>query len=232
MTFSNPRVMTDCGFHPCVRSVFNIDGIAVCLLIKTSSTHSLQKWNHDKVLSFIPPDGRFTLGEYRFIPPAAAATVAPDVSISSSALAAATKDIVPIPVALKPVIELEENGGWYPLLRMNLSLSLTCAAATFDITLTSRLTTRAMENLVAEFYLGEGAGGIKCITGRGSGGFGRGLSSLESGASISIGASWAFDAKKRVCVIIICSNVGLPSRWNVRYCDGRSPTCPRPVAGL
>ena len=57
-----------------------------------------------------------------------------------------------------------------------------------------------MENLVATLYLGEGAGGIKCIAGRGSGGFGRGLSSLESGGSISIGASWVFDAKKRVCV--------------------------------
>jgi len=35
MTFSNPRVMTDCGFHPCVRSVSDTDGIVFRLLIKT-----------------------------------------------------------------------------------------------------------------------------------------------------------------------------------------------------
>ena len=66
-----------------------------------------------------------------------------------------------------------------------------------------------METVTAELLLGEGAGGVKCIVGRGSGGFGRGLSSLESGGNISIGASWAFDAKKRVCV----------SRNSTRRCD-------------
>jgi AP-3 complex subunit mu len=87
-----------------------------------------------------------------------------------------------------------------PLQDSPYSFDLILRVGTFDITLTSRLTTRAMENVVAELYLGEGAGGIKCIVGRGSGGFGRGLSSLESGTSVSIGASWAFDGKKRVCV--------------------------------
>jgi AP-3 complex subunit mu len=164
MTFSNPRVMTDCAFHSCVR---------------------LQKWNRETILSFIPPDGHFVLMEYRYLPPAAMTAAAVDTSTSlagPSALAAVAKDVVPIPLTLKPIIELEVNGG------------------TFDITLTSRLTTRAMDNVVAELYLGEGAGGIKCIVGRGSGGFSRGLSSLESGTSVSIGASWAFDGKKRVCV--------------------------------
>lgn len=223
MNFSNPRVMTDCAFHPCVRSVSNTDGTVFYSILYA---YSLQKWNRDKILSFIPPDGRFTLGEYRYLPPAAAATTAPDALTSSSALAAAAKDIVPIPIVLKPVIEFEENGGWYPLLQIY--LALTCTIATFDITLTSRLTTRAMENLVATLYLGEGAGGIKCITGRGTGGFGRGLSSLESGASISIGASWVFDAKNRVCVST-CRMSQLIV--NVRYYDGRSLTYPRPVAG-
>ncbi|KAF8639651.1 hypothetical protein AX17_000916 [Amanita inopinata Kibby_2008] len=153
MTFANPQVLTDCSFHPCVR---------------------LQRWNRDKALSFIPPDGRFILAEYRYLPPAA--VLPASMSTDTSALA---KDVVPIPLSLKPVIELEENGG------------------SFDITLTSRLTTRAIENLVAELHLGESAGGIKCIAGRGSGGFGRGLSSLESGMTASIGASWAFDTKKR-----------------------------------
>ncbi|KAM6495683.1 Mu homology domain containing protein [Amanita muscaria] len=160
MTFSNAQVMTDWAFHSCVR---------------------LQRWNRDKVLSFIPPDGRFVLAEYRYLPPAASTGASSDPSTNlafSSALVA--KDLVPVPITLKPIIELEENGG------------------TFDLTLTSRLTTRAMETVTAELLLGEGAGGVKCIVGRGSGGFGRGLSSLESGGNISIGASWAFDAKKRV----------------------------------
>ncbi|KAK2466394.1 hypothetical protein APHAL10511_002036 [Amanita phalloides] len=188
LTFSNPRVMADCAFHSCVR---------------------LQKWNRDKVLSFIPPDGRFVLGDYRYLPPAAAAaTIAPDAPSNSSALAAAGKDAAPIPIALKPIIEIGESGG------------------TFDITLTSRLTTRAIENLFATLYLGEGAGGIKCIAGRGSGGFGRGLSSLESGASVAIGASWAFDAKKRVLRWEI-PNVPPASSWTLKG-SFNTTSIPRP----
>ena len=61
-------------------------------------------------------------------------------------------------------------------------------AATFDITLTSRLTTRAIQNLVAKMYLGEGSGGIKCMARRGGTAdrYGRNVDSN------SIGASWAF----------------------------------------
>ncbi|KAF8631235.1 hypothetical protein AX15_002564 [Amanita polypyramis BW_CC] len=191
MTFSNPQVMTDCAFHPCVR---------------------LQKWNHNKVLSFIPPDGRFVLADYRYLPPAAAAAIATDASTSSSALTAVGKDSVPIPILIKPVIEVEENGG------------------TFDITLTSRLTTRAMENLTAELHLGKGAEGIKCITGRGSGGFGRGLSNLESGANVSIGASWAFDSGKRVLRWEI-PNVPPASSWTLKG-SYTTITVPRPSRAI
>lgn len=69
--------------------------------------------------------------------------------------------------------------------------------------MTSRLTTRAIENLVAEMHLGEGAGGIKCITGQGSGsgGFGRGMSGLDSGPVVGVtGASWSFDSNRKVRV--------------------------------
>lgn len=68
----------------------------------------------------------------------------------------------------------------------------------FEISLTSRLTTRPIENLVAEIHVGEGAGGIKCVASRGSGGFGRGLSNMETGMA-GIGASWSFDSVKKVC---------------------------------
>lgn len=74
-----------------------------------------------------------------------------------------------------------------------------CPTGTFDVTITSRLTTKAIEGFVAEMHLGDGAGGIKCIAAQGSGGgrFGRGL---DSGHVGTIGASWSFDSNKRVCI--------------------------------
>ncbi|KAH7100568.1 clathrin adaptor, mu subunit [Auriculariales sp. MPI-PUGE-AT-0066] len=77
MTFVNPQVITDGSFHPCVR---------------------LSRWTRDKSLSFVPPDGAFTLMEYRYLPP--------NANLASSAQAN-----VPIPVALKPSITLSEGGG-------------------------------------------------------------------------------------------------------------------------
>lgn len=44
LSLSNTQILTDCSFHPCVR---------------------LPKWAKDKTLSFVPPDGRFILMEYR-----------------------------------------------------------------------------------------------------------------------------------------------------------------------
>lgn len=70
--------------------------------------------------------------------------------------------------------------------------------ASFDITLTSRLSARSLENLVIELNLGEGASAIKCIASRATGGLGRGgVNSPDMGGGSS-GASWAFDSKKRV----------------------------------
>ena len=44
LCFENWRLMQDIGFHPCVR---------------------LKKWEQEKVVSFIPPDGRFILATYK-----------------------------------------------------------------------------------------------------------------------------------------------------------------------
>ncbi|GAB1223310.1 hypothetical protein ENUP19_0141G0012 [Entamoeba nuttalli] len=44
LRFDNPQIMDDVSFHPCVR---------------------IGKWEQQKVLSFIPPDGKFTLFNYR-----------------------------------------------------------------------------------------------------------------------------------------------------------------------
>jgi AP-3 complex subunit mu len=60
--------MADAAFHPCVR---------------------LARWTRDRSLSFVPPDGRFVLAEYRFAP----------------------SSPVPVPLALVPRINLHEGGG-------------------------------------------------------------------------------------------------------------------------
>ena len=65
-----------------------------------------------------------------------------------------------VPIALRPTITLDERGG------------------TLDVTLASRLTTRSMENVVIELYLGEGATSASCL--------------------VSHGAGWAFNPRTQV----------------------------------
>jgi hypothetical protein len=66
-----------------------------------SLTYSLARWTRDKSLSFVPPDGRFTLFDYRFSPTATATTPA-------------GKDNIPIPFVVKPHIDLGDFGGAFP----------------------------------------------------------------------------------------------------------------------
>ncbi|KAL7282033.1 hypothetical protein ACG7TL_003500 [Trametes sanguinea] len=95
LTFSNASTLNDCSFHPCVR---------------------LQRWARDKVLSFVPPDGKFKLMEYRYVP------------ISASSL-----NQVSVPFILRPAVQVDEHGG------------------SIELTFSSRLTTRTMENHIMEF---------------------------------------------------------------------------------
>ncbi|KAJ3554797.1 hypothetical protein NM688_g2919 [Phlebia brevispora] len=97
----------------------------------------LQRWSRDKQLSFVPPDGRFTLMEYRYAPG----------SLHQTA----------VPFALKAGVKIDESRG------------------TFDLTISSRLTTRIIEHLSVEWYLGDGATGASCMA--------------------SNNASWTFDQK-------------------------------------
>lgn len=70
---------------------------------------------------------------------------------------------------------------------------------TFEFKLTSRMPSHALESLVAEMYLGEGAGGVKCVPTRADGGGNAGRRGIpEIGSSGSATGSWAFDAKKMV----------------------------------
>ncbi|KAH9894152.1 clathrin adaptor mu subunit [Cubamyces lactineus] len=107
LTFSNASTLNDCSFHPCVR---------------------LQRWSRDKVLSFVPPDGKFKLMEYRYAP------------VSASSL-----NQVSVPFILRPTVKVDDHGG------------------SIEAVLSSRLTTRTMENVFVELYLGEGATGASCL---------------------------------------------------------------------
>ena len=112
---------------------------------------SLQRWTRDKVLSFVPPDGKFKLMDYRFAPATASA-------IAQSA----------VPLALRTSVTLDEYSG------------------ALDLVLSSRLTTRTMENVTIELYLGESASGASC--------------------AVSHGAAWTFNPRTKVR--IQCWRVG------------------------
>ncbi|XP_018424797.1 PREDICTED: AP-3 complex subunit mu-1 [Nanorana parkeri] len=68
LSFMNPRLLDDVSFHPCVR---------------------FKRWESERVLSFIPPDGNFQLMSYR---------------VSS-------QNLVAIPVYVKHNIVFQENGS-------------------------------------------------------------------------------------------------------------------------
>ncbi|KAF6762910.1 mu-adaptin 3 [Ephemerocybe angulata] len=191
LNFTNPQVMTDCSFHPCVR---------------------LQRWSRDKHMSFIPPDGHFVLAEYRYTPNANSNSAIARFANPSST-APSPKEVVPIPFAIKAKFEVEET------------------TASFNLTFSSRLTTRPIENVFVELNLGESAHAIKCVASRESGGLGRGLSALESGHAGSASASWSFDSRKKVLRWEI-PNVPPSTHWSLQGSFAASTTPPRPSHAL
>ncbi|EFO96759.1 CRE-APM-3 protein [Caenorhabditis remanei] len=68
MTLINPRLLDDVSFHPCVR---------------------YKRWENEKVLSFVPPDGNFRLLSYHI----------------------AAQNMVAIPIYVRQVISLKPNAG-------------------------------------------------------------------------------------------------------------------------
>ncbi|KAI7851575.1 Adaptor-related protein complex 3 mu 1 subunit [Circinella umbellata] len=72
LSFINPRVIDDVSFHPCVR---------------------YRKWESDKVLSFVPPDGHFKLMSYR----------------------AELTHYQALPLQVKPQILISKNGGRFDI---------------------------------------------------------------------------------------------------------------------
>nr|GAT46224.1 predicted protein [Mycena chlorophos] len=147
LTFVNPHVITDCAFHPSVR---------------------LQRWKRDSSLSFVPPDGHFTLAEYRFTPSASATTA----RFQTGPMPISAKENIPIPFLIKPAVEFNES------------------SVSFEFKFTSRMPSQTMENLTVEMYLGEGATGVTGLTSRGDG-------NRISEPSSTTG-SWTFDTRKMV----------------------------------
>ena len=93
MLLSTPAQLEDCSFHPCVR---------------------LAKWHANKSLSFVPPDGRFTLMSYRLGPPPT--STAPNSPVVAHGL----------PIALKPTVTIGTAGGAFTfVLQSRLSPSFT-----------------------------------------------------------------------------------------------------------
>jgi AP-3 complex subunit mu len=65
---------------------------------------SLQRWTRDKSLSFVPPDGRFHLFDYRYSP------AATSTSLAATTVNAA-KDMVAVPLSMKTSVEVADNTG-------------------------------------------------------------------------------------------------------------------------
>lgn len=108
LTFTNPHVLTDCAFHPCVRYADAIQ----CDHGQELIQQSLQRWTRDKSLSFIPPDGRFILAEYRYAPNTSTRLVGTQQNTPTPIIPVTNivKDLVPLPFTLKTSVELGDHG--------------------------------------------------------------------------------------------------------------------------
>ncbi|KAI0296057.1 Mu homology domain-containing protein [Multifurca ochricompacta] len=125
LTLTNPHTITEPSFHSCVR---------------------LSRFAQSKTLSFIPPDGRFTLMEYRFDPSASKPGAAPALTA-----AAASQLQVQVPFTLRSALFVTDHGG------------------TFELTFSPRAS--ALDDVVIELYLGAGASSATCSASTGGGGW-------------------------------------------------------------
>lgn len=127
MQFNSPQLLEDLSFHPCVRH---------------------RKWQKERVLSFVPPDGAFELATFRVGAPYA----------------------VPSEAAKRPAaVGTGPANGWDRSLPLSVKATLEAATSSgtgsFIIILQSRLpATRAIESLVVSFHLGDGAQSVDAST--------------------------------------------------------------------
>jgi len=99
--------------------------------------------------------------EYRYAPPASRSLSAPSAQ-------------VPVPFTLKPAVTIEEEGG-APGRKHQFHFTNKSIPGSFNVNLTSRLSTRLFDEIIVEFYLGDGSSGVNCTA--------------------SHGTSWSFDSR-------------------------------------
>ena len=134
-----------------------------------------------KELSFVPPDGLFTLMEYRVTKPLGS-------NIGSSTA----------PVALKPGISLTEDGG-------NVYRGIVIAVAVFadweysgafEISASSK--NRTLENVAISIFLGRGSGSVTATIWLGNSISGFGQGGVRPGKGRSKEGSWDFNPRTHV----------------------------------
>ncbi|KAI0246631.1 Mu homology domain-containing protein [Lactifluus subvellereus] len=116
LTLTNVHTITKPSFHPCIR---------------------LNRFSQSKALSIVPPDGRFTLMEYRFSPPASKPGAAPALTAT-----AAAQLQVQVPFILRSTLSITDHGG------------------AFKLTFIPRIS--ALDDVAVELYLGAGASSATC----------------------------------------------------------------------
>jgi AP-3 complex subunit mu len=207
LTLSDPTSLEDTSFHPCVRCVWIPDfscpkqkrerGFA-----QTCANYyfyRLQKWANNCTISFVPPDGRFTLMRYRLGPPS---------SLSTPGGLGKRGGAIAIPLSLKAKVTVGQAGGqcfpFPPVEGRNMSRANAFrtgggATGSFRLTLTARHATRPIESIALSFHLGQGAtdvnatvtGGQPLVGGPGN----RTVASKEAGGGDVVpGGRWSFDA--------------------------------------
>ncbi|KII95969.1 hypothetical protein PLICRDRAFT_170561 [Plicaturopsis crispa FD-325 SS-3] len=228
LQLSNAHAIAAPAFHACVR---------------------LPRWKRDRALSFVPPDGRFTLMEYRFDPTASASapsSLSNTTNSTSNTLtqtntntktnAAAAKDTVPVPFSLRTALSL--------------SPSSSSNTHTFEITIAQTSRTHPLEALSLAWCIGREAGGVQCSTvanvlgsassnfgGGGGGNFssngGIGSSGGHGGGNSGgggLGVSWSWDARTGTLSWSAVDVAGLGAKWAVR--GSWVSTNPRPARAL
>ena len=103
-------------------------------------------------------------------------------------VSASSLNQVSVPFILRPAVKVEDHGGTCQSFSWDGHQAKHSIAGSIEVVLSSRLTTRTMENVFVELYLGEGATGASCLA--------------------SHNASWSFNPR---------TLVGDRPRYYVRY---------------
>lgn len=142
-----------------------------------------------KELSFVPPDGSFTLMGYRV-----------DRPQGSTITAAASS----VPLALKPTLQLGEEGGPSIFLLpfcVPLADTFLYPLGQFEIIITSKLpSSRTLENVRVSFYLGAGAGSVSATIGLGVSNLGQGSGGVIPGKGRAKEGGWGWNLRTHVSV--------------------------------